>query len=176
MKTEHTEPRIFMQSHAEECTELHRIMTSKKENTGSRGRLALLLKIGESTVRDYLNGRIKHSASFVTACFAATGGDPEVGEMLTPPGWILMPAPGKRAPIQGIEKELGDEHTCAGLLHSDVREALKDGLLDRIEISSLKRRINKGIQELLDVERYLDAAFANGGLPPNTEQTPPDRP
>jgi hypothetical protein len=167
MKTEHTEPRIFMQSHAEECTELHRIMTSKKENTGSRGRLALLLKIGESTVRDYLNGRIKHSASFVTACFAATGGDPEVGE---------MPAPGKRAPIQGIEKELGDEHTCAGLLHSDVREALKDGLLDRIEISSLKRRINKGIQELLDVERYLDAAFANGGLPPNTEQTPPDRP
>jgi hypothetical protein len=48
--------------------------------------------------------------------------------------------------------------------------------LDRIEISSLKRRINKGIQELLDVERYLDAAFANGGLPPNTEQTPPDRP
>jgi hypothetical protein len=161
--------RLTMLSHREECSELHRIMTSKLENTGSRGRLAVLLKLSESTVRDYLNGRIKHSSSFAGACFVATDEDPEIASLITPPGWVLMPARGNLAPLQGIEKELGDIHTCAGQLHADMREALLDGLLDRIEITSLKRRIHKGIQELLDIERYLDAAFENGGKPPKKQ-------
>jgi predicted transcriptional regulator len=58
-----TPARLAMLSHDDEAAELHRIMTNKTDNTGSRGRLAKMLGLSESTVRDYLTGRNKHSAA-----------------------------------------------------------------------------------------------------------------
>jgi hypothetical protein len=162
-----TPARLAIRSHDDECAELHRIMTGKRENTGSRGRLARMVRLSESTVRDYLNGRIKHGASFVAACHAATDGDPEIAEMITPPGFMLMAKPDRSNPLANIEQELGDVHSCTGRLHHEVRQALEDELLDATELSSLKRRIHKGIEELLDVERFLDAVFEGGGRLPS---------
>jgi hypothetical protein len=155
-------------SHDEECRELHRIMTSKTENTGSRGRLAFLTGLSESTIRDYLIGRIKHSASFVAACFIATNGDPEIAQFLTPANYALMPVPERKNPLANIEMVLGDVHILAGLLHADVRCALNDGHFDSTELNSLKRRIYSSIEALFDVERYLEEIYESGGQPPQT--------
>jgi hypothetical protein len=55
-------------------------------------------------------------------------------------------------------------------LHAAVRKALEDNLLDATELSSLIRRIHKGIEEFLDVKRFLEAVFANGGRPPSNRR------
>ena len=157
---------IQAHSHAEECAELLRITTHKHPHRGSRVEVAKLLRLSESTVADYLTGKIKHSSSFVQACFLATDRDPEIGAMLEPPGFMLCPCPERTDPLDCIEKELGDVHLGAGQLHSDVRRALEDGHLDTQELSQLKRRIRRCIEELMDVERFVEGVFQRGEYRP----------
>ena len=157
-------------SHDEEAAELHRILTSVRANRGAVGRLSEGLNLAESTVRDYLVGRIKHSSGFVGACLLATDGDPEIAEMLTPPGYRLRRVPERLQSLKCFEYEMGDVDEQVGRLRIALRKALEDDDINPREATTLFRHIDRQIGELEDLRTLITDALNRGGRVSACEQ------
>lgn len=145
------------------AAEYHRVLTSKPENRGAVARIAEILGLSESTVYDYLYGKIKIGRRFEHAAFQATN-DPEIRAMLEPQGWRLAPDPAHRKPSGDVEREMGDAHMVLGQLHQALRDGVKgDNRLDRVERETVRRLVDRLKGEVADIEALLDRAEANHG-------------
>ncbi len=70
------------------ASEIHRIITGRKENRQAVQKMAAILNKSQQTIYDCLYGRIKINLDFIRAAVEATG-DPDIKAFLEPTGWVL---------------------------------------------------------------------------------------
>ena len=70
------------------ASEIHRIITGRKENKRAVQQIAEILGKSQQTIYDCLYGRIKINLDFIKAAVQVTE-DPDIKKFLEPKGWIL---------------------------------------------------------------------------------------
>ena len=145
----------------ETAAELHRIITMKRANRGAVGRIADRRDIADSTVYDYLSGKILCDHEFIKDAFLATG-DPEIRAMLEPEGWVLTAALGNDH-ARDPEKEIGDVNLASAALLAYLREAQADGRFERDELDKAERLLANLQTQVADLSDMLRQARANRG-------------
>lgn len=118
--------------------EIHRLITGRKENKQAVQKMSCILGKSQQTVYDCLYGRIKINLEFIRAAVEATG-DPDIKAFLEPDGWVLYKKPLPGEMTQNFEKEVNDIFLSVSHLIEFIKEAIKDGRLDRQELAHLKR-------------------------------------
>ncbi len=120
------------------ASEIHRIITGRKENKQAVQKIASILGKSQQTIYDCLYGRIKINMDFIKAAVEATG-DPDIKSFLEPPGWILYKKPCCDEITSSFEKEVNDIFLAVSHLSESIKEAIKDGRIDQQELAELKR-------------------------------------
>ena len=120
------------------ASEIHRIITGRKENKQAVQKMAALLGKSQQTVYDCLYGRIKINLDFISAAVEATG-DPDIKSFLEPNGWVLYKKPVTGEVSPNFEKEVNDIFLAVSHLSERIKESIKDGRIDQIELAELKR-------------------------------------
>jgi len=122
----------------EMASEIHRIITGRKENKHAVQKIASILGKSQQTIYDCLYGRIKINLDFIKAAVEATG-DPDIKVFLEPEGWILFKKPDAGKISSSFEKELNDVFMAVSHLSESIKEAIRDGRIDNMELAELKR-------------------------------------
>lgn len=120
------------------ASEIHRIITGRKENKQAVQKMAVILGKSQQTVYDCLYGRIKINLDFIRAAVKATG-DPDIKSFLEPDGWVLYEKPLTTEVTSNFEKEVNDIYLAVSHLSESIKEAIKDGRIDQGELAQLKR-------------------------------------
>jgi len=120
------------------ASEIHRIITGRKENKQAVQKIACILGKSQQTVYDCLYGRIKINLEFIRAAVEATG-DPDIKAFLEPAGWVLNKKPVPDEITSNFEKEVNDIYFAVSHLSESIKDAIKDRRLDRQELARLKR-------------------------------------
>ena len=120
------------------ASEIHRIITGRKENKQAVQKMASILSKSQQTIYDCLYGRIKINMDFIKAAVQATG-DPDIKAFLEPEGWILYRKPAAEEITSNFEKEVNDIFLAVSHLSESIKEAIKDGRIDQNELAQLKR-------------------------------------
>jgi hypothetical protein len=89
------------------ASEIHRIITGRKENKQAVQKISSILGKSQQTVYDCLYGRIKINLDFIKAAVEATG-DPDIKAFLEPAGWALYKKPVTGEITSNFEKEVND--------------------------------------------------------------------
>lgn len=135
--------------------ELKAACVYRTENRGAVRRIAEGMNLTESTIYDYLDGRIKASLPFLLAATVATDGDPDVKKFLEPPGWTLVKA--EACPqTDDFEHELGDVDIAVSAIRAKVRRAQEDGRIDNGERANIRRAIENARVELNELDVLLN--------------------
>jgi len=146
----------------ERTAELHRILTTKQANRGAVGRIAAMRRLADSTVYDYLYGKIIADVDFIIDAFLATE-DPEIRAMLEPEGWTLRPSQGTAEATADIEREIGDVNLAISALHAHLRQSLGDRRMSPEELDRAERLLDILERQAADIRRLLAHARANHG-------------
>lgn len=120
------------------ASEIHRIITGRKENKQAVQKMAAILNKSQQTIYDCLYGRIKINLDFILAAVEATG-DPDIKAFLEPEGWILYKKPAASEITTNFEKEINDIFLAVSHLSESIKESIKDGRIDQQELAQLKR-------------------------------------
>jgi len=120
------------------ASEIHRIITGRKENKQAVHKIADILGKSQQTIYDCLYGRIKINLDFIRAAVQATG-DPDIKSFLEPDGWILYKKPVTGEVSPNFEKEVNDIFLAVSHLSESIKESIKDGRIDQMELAELKR-------------------------------------
>ena len=120
------------------ASEIHRIITGRKENKHAVKQLAEILGKSQQTVYDYLYGRIKINLDFIKAAVLATE-DPDIKKFLEPKGWVLYKKPELGKISKNFEKEAYDVFMAVSNLSRSIKASLEDGKIDAQELAELKR-------------------------------------
>lgn len=120
------------------ASEIHRIITGRKENKQAVQKIAAILGKSQQTVYDCLYGRIKINMDFIKAAVEATG-DPDIKAFLEPCGWALYQKPATGDITSNFEKEVNDIFLAVSHLSESIKEAIKDRKVDRQGLAHLKR-------------------------------------
>jgi hypothetical protein len=120
------------------ASEIHRIITGRKENKHAVQQMAEILGKSQQTVYDCLYGRIKINLDFIKAAVHATE-DPDIKSLLEPKGWILYKRPELDEISSNFEKEVNDVYIAVSNLLRSMKTAIKDGQIDQQELAELKR-------------------------------------
>jgi len=118
--------------------EIHRIITGRKENKHAVQKMAEILGKSQQAVYDCLYGRIKINLDFIKAAVQATE-DSDIKAFLEPKGLILYKKPELDTIFLNFEKEVNDVYMAVSNLARSIKEAISDGLIDNLELSTLKR-------------------------------------
>ena len=136
------------------AAELKAAIIYRTENRGAVRRIADRMGLSESTIYDYLEGRIKTSLEFIRAGVVATSGDPDVRKFLEPPGWSLTRSDCEPQ-TQDVEREIGDVDIAVSGIRAAVRRAQEDGRISCVERSRIKRAIEDARVELNQLETLI---------------------
>ena len=120
------------------ASEIHRIITGRKENKQAVRQMAEILGKSQQTVYDCLYGRIKINLDFIKAAVHATE-DPDIKSFLEPKGWILYKKPELGEISSNFEKEVNDVYLAISNLSESIKTASADGQIDTQELAVLKR-------------------------------------
>lgn len=120
------------------ASEIHRIITGRKENKHAVRQIAEILGKSQQTVYDCLYGRIKINLDFIKAAVQATG-DPDIKSFLEPNGWVLYKKPELGEISSNFEKEVNDVYLAVSNLSQSVKTAIVDNQIDKQELAELKR-------------------------------------
>ena len=120
------------------ASEIHRIITGRKENKQAVQKIACTLGKSQQTIYDCLYGRIKINLEFIKAAVEATG-DPDIKSFLEPEGWILYKKTCSEEITSNFEKEVNDIYLAVSHLSESIKDAIKDGRIDQQELAELKR-------------------------------------
>ena len=120
------------------ASEIHRIITGRKENKQAVQKMAAILNKSQQTIYDCLYRRIKINLDFIRAAVEATG-DPDIKAFLEPTGWILYKKPASDEITSNFEKEVNDIFLAVSHLSESIKDAIKDGRIDQHELAQLKR-------------------------------------
>ena len=120
------------------ASEIHRIITGRKENKHAVRQIAEILGKSQQTVYDSLYGRIKINLDFIKAAVQATE-DPDIKSFLEPNGWILYKKPDLDEISSSFEKEVNDVYMAVSNLSRSVKTAIADEQIDKEELAELKR-------------------------------------
>ena len=120
------------------ASEIHRIITGRKENKQAVQKMANILGKSQQTIYDCLYGRIKINLDFIRAAVEATG-DPDIKSFLEPDGWILYKKPVADEITSNFEKEVNDIFLAVSHLSESIKDAIKDGRISQQELAELKR-------------------------------------
>jgi hypothetical protein len=120
------------------ASEIHRIITGRKENKHTVKQLAEILGKSQQTVYDCLYGRIKINLDFIKAAVLATE-DPDIKKILEPKGWVLYKKPGLGKISKNFEKEVYDVFMAVSNLSRSIKASMEDGKIDAQELAELKR-------------------------------------
>lgn len=120
------------------ASEIHRIITGRKENKQAVQKISCILGKSQQTIYDCLYGRIKINLDFIRAAVEATG-DPDIKAFLEPSGWALYQKPATGDITSNFEKEVNDIFLAVSHLSESIKEALKNKKIDRPELAHLKR-------------------------------------
>ncbi len=120
------------------ASEIHRIITGRKENKHAVRQIAEILGKSQQTVYDCLYGRIKINLDFIKAAVQATE-DPDIKSFLEPNGWVLYKKPELGEISSNFEKEVNDVYMAISNLSRSVQTAIADNQVDQQELAELKR-------------------------------------
>jgi hypothetical protein len=120
------------------ASEIHRIITGRKENKQAVQKIAAILGKSQQTVYDCLYGRIKINLDFIKAAVEATG-DPDIKAFLEPSGWALYQKSVPGDITSNFEKEVNDIFLAVSHLSESIKESIKNNKMDRQELAHLKR-------------------------------------
>ncbi len=119
-------------------SEVHRIITGRKENRQAVQKIAAILGKSQQTIYDCLYGRIKINLDFLKAAVQATE-DPDIKRYLEPEGWALYKKPESGKISSSFEKEINDVFLAVSHLSESIKEAIKDERIDNCELAQLRR-------------------------------------
>ena len=120
------------------ASEIHRIITGRKENKQAVQKMATILGKSQQTIYDCLYGRIKINLDFIRAAVEATS-DPDIKAFLEPAGWTLYKKPTASEITSNFDKEVNDIFLAVSHLSESIKESIKDGRIDQQELAQLKR-------------------------------------
>ena len=120
------------------ASEIHRIITGRKENKHAVKQMAEILGKSQQTVYDCLYGRIKINLDFIKAAVLSTE-DPDIKKFLEPKGWILYKKPELGKISKNFEKEVYDVFMAVSNLSRSIKASMEDGKIDAQELAELKR-------------------------------------
>jgi hypothetical protein len=130
--------RVSVMDFEDMASEIHRIITGRKENRHAVQQIAEILGKSQQTVYDCLYGRIKINLDFVKAAVHATE-DPDIKSFLEPEGWVLHKKPKLEEISSNFEKEVNDVYIAVSNLLRSMKTAIEDGHIDQQELAELKR-------------------------------------